>query len=88
MRMKTPDFASIEQMLGEHVTARSDAYSLGVVLHLLITGRRPFQPSYQTVDKLVGAINSAGPAKPSDYVGDSRASRDGPWRLEHFPIQE
>lgn len=39
----TPSYMSPEQILGESVDARSDVFSLGVVLYQLVCGARPFE---------------------------------------------
>jgi hypothetical protein len=39
----TPEYASPELLHGESIDSRSDIYSLGVVLHELLTGARPAQ---------------------------------------------
>lgn len=48
----TPDFASPEQLSGGAVTTASDVYSLGVLLHLLLTGERPYRLTGQSTDAL------------------------------------
>jgi serine/threonine protein kinase len=39
----TPSFMSPEQLNGEAVDGRSDLFSLGAILYMLLTGHRPFQ---------------------------------------------
>jgi serine/threonine-protein kinase len=44
-RALTPDYASPEQLRGEPVTTACDIYALGVILHELLAGTRPFAGS-------------------------------------------
>ena len=50
----TPAYMSPEQLLGRGVDARTDIFSLGLVLHEMATGRRAFQAS--TAAELVSAV--------------------------------
>jgi YD repeat-containing protein len=61
----TPEYMSPEQCRGEPIDARSDLYSVGVVLYQLLAGRVPFQAT-NLMDVLFMHI-SEEPAPPSKF---------------------
>ena len=70
----TPDYASPEQILGEHVTTVSDVYSLGVLAYQLLTGRLPYRVDASSPGSMVDAVNRLAVAPPSTaIVGDEVA---------------
>ena len=60
----TVGYMSPEQVRGEDVDARSDLFSLGCVLHEMVTGRRPFQRD--TAVETMAAILNDEPAEAPD----------------------
>ena len=64
-RPLTPGYASPEQVRGEPVAAPSDVYALGVILHLLLTGVRPYGRRATTVAEALQAVLHEPPTQPS-----------------------
>ena len=61
----TPRYASPEQVLGKRLTVASDLYSLGVVLHELLTGEMPYVLRRESRAELEQAILDADLRVPS-----------------------
>jgi tetratricopeptide (TPR) repeat protein/tRNA A-37 threonylcarbamoyl transferase component Bud32 len=56
VRVLTPAYASPEQVKGDAVTTASDVYQLGLLLHVLLTGRHPYRDARDSPQTLVRAI--------------------------------
>jgi serine/threonine-protein kinase len=65
LRVMTPDYASPEQIRGQHVTTATDVYSLGIILYELLTGAKPYKLKDTSPEELSRAICEAEPSKPS-----------------------
>jgi tetratricopeptide (TPR) repeat protein len=54
--LMTPEFASPEQVKGQPLTTASDQYSLGILLYLSVSGRRPYAVSGQGQQQVARAV--------------------------------
>lgn len=64
-RFITLEYASPEQARGDSLTAASDVYALGIILHELLTGGRPYNLSTDSAADRLSVICDFEPAPPS-----------------------
>ncbi|HEV2799607.1 MAG TPA: protein kinase [Pyrinomonadaceae bacterium] len=77
LRMLTPDYASPEQVRGERVTTASDVYSLGVLLYLLLTGRRPYYFHTYQYEEIARVVCEQSPLRPSAAINSNAPPAGG-----------
>ena len=68
IRAGTPAYMAPEQLAGREVTARSDIYSLGLVLYEILTGKRAFDA--KTLPELMRLREESTITNPSTLVRD------------------
>ena len=68
IRAGTPAYMAPEQLTGKEVTAKSDIYSLGLILYEILTGKRAFEAS--TLPELIKLREQGTLTNPSTLVRD------------------
>lgn len=77
-RALTPAFAAPEQIRGEAITTATDVYAIGVLLYLLLTGRRPYELSDRSAAEIERIVCETTPLRPSaTFDSGSSAEADG-----------
>jgi eukaryotic-like serine/threonine-protein kinase len=79
LRVMTPEYASPEQVRGQHVSTATDIYSLGVILYQLLTGLRPFKLKDTSPEELSRVICDSEPTKPSDALSSQGPAASDNW---------
>jgi len=72
-RPMTLDYAAPEQVRGQAITTATDVWALGVMLHELLTGVRPYRGDDRL--EVERAILAATPTRPSSSIDDRRTKR-------------
>lgn len=65
----TPSYMSPEQVNGENIDQRSDIYSLGVLLHQILTGKTPYDTTTLSDVKIKDLVLNAPLPRMKEYYG-------------------
>lgn len=65
--MGTPAYMSPEQVYGKNIDIRSDIYSLGVLIHNMLTGRAPYDSTMMTAQEIKSHIVKDNMPKMAEY---------------------
>ncbi len=66
IRVGTPAYMSPEQITGKEVTAKSDIYSLGLLLYEIFTGKQALQ--FDSIPELIRKHQTTAPTNPSEIL--------------------
>ncbi|SFN55418.1 serine/threonine-protein kinase [Dokdonella immobilis] len=79
----TPQYASPEQLAGRPLTTASDMYSLGLLLHELLTGVAAHRVEPRSLSELARFVSSHAPSRPSERI-DTEALGIGSSLARHW----
>ncbi|HEX8790970.1 MAG TPA: serine/threonine-protein kinase [Polyangiaceae bacterium] len=74
-RPMTPDYAAPEQVRGEPATTATDVWALGIILHELLCGVRPYRGGNKSVGEIERAILEGAPSRPSTHADEASLRR-------------
>jgi serine/threonine protein kinase len=75
-RALTPEYAAPEQVRGGPVVMATDVYAIGVLLYVLLTGRRPYELTGRSAAEIDRIVCDSSPVKPSATFVSNRSAFD------------
>jgi len=76
MVIMTPEYAAPEQLLKTPITTATDVYLLGLLLHVLLTGRPAFTPTGKSAAELLHQVTEEDLPLPSVAVTSRKPAND------------